>query len=65
MTRVSSATNHQVRVPRVSPAVPQLGVPGHAPPPAHPLVEVALDDGVGVGVDDVVVAGRDGLELVT
>ena len=64
VTGVSPAAHHQVGVVRMSPAVPELRVPGHTPGPAQSLLEVALHHPVGVSLHHVVVAGGDGLESV-
>ena len=62
---VSPAAHHQVRVARMSPAVPELRVPGHTPGPVQSLVEVALHHPLGVHVHHIVVARGDGLQSVT
>ena len=61
---VSRAANHQVRVARMSPAVPELRVPGDTPGPVQSLVEVALHHPLGVQVHHIVVARGDGLQSV-
>ena len=55
---VGGAAHHQVGVARMSPAVPQLRVPGEAPGP------VALHHPPGLQVHDIVVARGDGLQSV-
>ena len=64
MARVSSAAHHQVRVARVTPAVPELTVPAHTPRPVQSLLEVALHNPVGLQVHNIVVARGDGLESI-
>ena len=57
VARVRSAAHHQVRVPRVSPSVPELWAswPRQAPGPGQPRPEVTVHHGLCVSINDVII----------